>query len=353
MSLLNMTSAEALLNLRRAIADAACRHLLTKNPEMKTRFGENSHDHWFDHLFDRVTELAEAVAAAEPKIFSDHVNWARRAMSARLLNTDYLSDTLESLRAGIEVVVSDEALPTIIACFDAALALDEAEHATWDSALDPRLQHDSVALHYIQAVISGNVWLGMQIVLDAIEEGLSIRDLFVRVLIPAQSEMGRLWHLNEVSVAEEHLVTSTTQRLMAVLADRAPRKSDRGHTVVAASVAGNSHDMGIRTIAYLMEFEGWRTIFLGSDMPRAELPAAVEFYEADVVMLSVALSTQLRTLKRTVSDIRERCGPQVKIMLGGNGLNGVPDLWKLIGGDAYSKSINEALTIAEELVANK
>jgi len=102
-----------------------------------------------------------------------------------------------------------------------------------------------------------------------------------------------------------------------------------------------------------MEFEGWRTIFLGSDMPRAELPAAVEFYEADVVMLSVALSTQLRTLKRTVSDIRERCGPQVKIMLGGNGLNGVPDLWKLIGGDAYSKSINEALTIAEELVANK
>ena len=352
MSEINMACAEALLKNRKAIATVACQHLLTHNPHMAARFGEDSPDHWTDHLFDRVTELAESVAAGEPKIFSAHVQWAKKAMAARSLGEAHLTATLESLRISVETMTPKDLLGPVIDCIEKALALDETAAAqTWDSALDPRHQHDSVVLHYIQTVISGNVWLGMQIVLDAVEEGITLRDIFTRVLIPAQVEVGRLWHMNEVSVAEEHLVTSTTQRLMSVLAHQAPRKPDRGHTVIAASVAGNSHDLGIRTIAYLLEFEGWRTIFLGADMPRAELPAAIKFYDADVVMLSIALSTQLGTLKRTVSDIREVCGPQVKIMLGGYGLNGVPDLWRDIGGDGYAEGIEDALVLAAELAA--
>jgi methanogenic corrinoid protein MtbC1 len=318
MSLSNNECAESLIVNQKAIADAASLHLLQHKPEMTNWFGKNSQEHWIEHFLDRVMELSESVAAGEPQIFSNHISWAKQA---------------------------------VINCFDKALDLNgSVEQAVWDSALDPRNTCDSVALDYIQAVISGNIWLGMQIVLDAVDEGLSIKDVFLRVLLPAQTEVGRLWHLNEVSVAEEHLLTSTTQRLMSVLAHRALRKPDRGHTVIAASVAGNAHDMGIRTIAYLMEFEGWRTIFLGADMPRSELPAAIKFYSADVVLLSIALSTQLRTLKRTVNEIREICGSDVKIMLGGQGLNNVPNLWKEIGGDGYSKSIEDAIEIADELV---
>lgn len=348
----NALCAEALIENRKAITEAARQHLLEHTPQMATRFGEDSQDHWTEHFLDRVTELSESVAAGEPQIFSNHVSWAKQAMAARELDAAYLSGTLESLRFGIETIIPKDMAAPVIACFDAALTLNEAtDQMAWDSALDPRHTCDSVALHYIQAVISGNIWLGMQIVLDALEEGIDIQSIYLRVLLPAQIEVGRLWHLNKVSVAEEHLLTSTTQRLMSVLAHRAPRKPDRGHTVIAASVAGNAHDMGIRTIAYLMEFEGWRTIFLGSDMPRSELPAAIKFYDADVVLLSIALSTQLRTLKRTVKDVRDVCGPTVKIMLGGHGLNGVPDLWKDIGGDGYSKSIEEAIALADELVS--
>ncbi|MGY8963550.1 MAG: cobalamin B12-binding domain-containing protein [Rhodospirillales bacterium] len=351
MSLSNNECAESLIVNQKAIADAASLHLLQHKPEMTNWFGKNSQEHWIEHFLDRVMELSESVAAGEPQIFSNHISWAKQAIASRNLDNDYLSATLESLRAGIQTALSPETVNPVINCFDKALDLNgSVEQAVWDSALDPRNTCDSVALDYIQAVISGNIWLGMQIVLDAVDEGLSIKDVFLRVLLPAQTEVGRLWHLNEVSVAEEHLLTSTTQRLMSVLAHRALRKPDRGHTVIAASVAGNAHDMGIRTIAYLMEFEGWRTIFLGADMPRSELPAAIKFYSADVVLLSIALSTQLRTLKRTVNEIREICGSDVKIMLGGQGLNNVPNLWKEIGGDGYSKSIEDAIEIADELV---
>ncbi len=190
----------------------------------------------------------------------------------------------------------------------------------------------------------------MAIVLDAVDEGLSVPDAIFKVLLPAQREVGRLWHVNDISIAEEHMVTMTTQRLMAVLASRAQRAPDRGRTAVAAAVAGNIHEIGIRAIAYLLEFEGWRTIYLGADVPKSELPAAIECFDADIVLLSLALSSQLPALQRTIDEIRGRFGNEIRIMVGGNGLNEAPELWKELGADGYAPSADAALAVADELV---
>lgn len=348
----NLKCADALIGGQHDICRIASDHLLATHPAMAQRFGEDAIDHWRDHFMDRIAELSEAIAADEPQIFKSHVSWAQRAITSRSINVDYIGTTLASLKIGLENTLPAD-LQKIAFAFlsNATDSIVETDQTLWESALDSRQPHDRLALHYIQMVIAGNVRAGMQVVLDALEEGFTPQDLYLRVLLPAQSEVGRLWHLNEVSVAEEHLVTSTTQRVMAILADRTPHKADRGYTAVATAVAGNAHDIGIRTIAYLMEFEGWRTIFLGSDLPRSDLPSAVQYYEADVVLLSTALGTQLRTLKRTIREIREVCPAKTKIMVGGNGLNEVPDLWQKIGADGYTTDALEALTMADELVA--
>ena len=182
------------------------------------------------------------------------------------------------------------------------------------------------------------------------DDGLTVRNAILKVLLPAQREVGTLWHLNEISVAEEHMVTMTTQRLMAVLADRVDRDPDSGRTVIAAAVAGNIHDIGIRAIAYLIEIAGWRTIYLGPDVPKSDIPAAVECFDADLIMLSLALSSQIPALQRAIDAIRKRNGSSVKIMIGGNGLAGAPDLWKDLGADGYAPTADAALAMANELV---
>ena len=155
MSQSNTLCAEALVEHRKAITEAARQHLCEHTPQMVTRFGENSQDHWTDHFLDRITELSESVSAGEPQIFCNHVSWAKQAMAARNIDAAYLSGTLESLRFGIETVISGDMAATVIACFDKAITLHDAEdQAAWESALDPRHTCDSVALHYIQAVIS-------------------------------------------------------------------------------------------------------------------------------------------------------------------------------------------------------
>lgn len=333
------------------IAAAATAALLEKDPGIRSRFGDDATAIWTEHLRQRALELSTALAAGQTHLFVSRVNWSRTAMVARNVEPGDLAASLDCLRTAIQPYLRGDGLRLAMDSIDAALtAVGQAAEDIERCTLDAGLMTERVALRYIQAVIAGNAIPGMSIVLDAVDDGLSEQDAILKVLLPAQREVGRLWHVNEISVAEEHMVTMTTQRLMAVLASRGPRVPDRGRTAVAAAVAGNIHEIGIRAIAYLLEFEGWRTIYLGPDVPRSDIPAAIECFEADIVLLSLALSAQLPTLQRTIEEIRTRLGKGVRIMVGGNGLNGAPELWKDLGADGYAETAEAALRVADELV---
>lgn len=333
------------------IATAACERLLRDWPEIGERFGDDAEHVWKRHLNQRVLELSAAVEAGQPGLFGSRLNWSRNAMAVRNLKSEDLDASLNSLRDGIEAVLSGSAQQAAVACIDSARAgIASNGSALSQSYLDPALPEERLAQQYIQTVIAGNVLQGLDTVLDALSDGLNVRNAFLKVLLPAQREVGRLWHQNEVSVAEEHLVTSTTLRLMAVLASRANRAKDRGQTAIAAAVAGNAHEVGIRAITYLMELDGWRAIYLGQDMPKTDLPAMIEAYDADLVLLSLALSSQLPSLQKSIVEIRRRCGDAVKIMIGGNGLRGAPELWKDVDADGYAPDAEKALDLAAELL---
>jgi len=333
------------------IAAAAAAHLLANNPQMRERFGGGALHVWTEHLNQRLLELCAAMTSGRKRLFVSRVTWSRAAMIAREVEPGDLQASLASLRAGVQPYLTGATQQAAVECIDAAIAtLRQEAYVPESCALDPGLMPERIALRYIQAVIAGNAIPGMAIVLDAVDDGLSVQEAIFKVLLPAQREVGRLWHVNKISIAEEHMVTMTTQRLMAVLASRAQRAPDRGRTAIAAAVSGNIHDIGIRAIAYLLEFEGWRTIYLGGDVPRTEVPAAIECFEADIVLLSLALSSQVPALQRTIGEIRARCGDRVKIMVGGNGLNGFGELWKSLGADGYAATADAALVVADELV---
>jgi methanogenic corrinoid protein MtbC1 len=339
------------------IAHNACSHLLSHHADIGKRFGEDAQQLWTDHLTSRTMELSAALAMGDPDMFASRLTWSRTAMRARNITPEDLYSSLDSLRAGILGSLEGPNLRAALDCIDRAQKAlqdkrEKPDVTTIPSQLDAGLEHDKLALSYVQTVVAGNVLHGTQLILDAVGQGMLIRDAYLRVLLPAQQEVGRLWHLNEISIAEEHLVSYTTQRVMALLSTRVPHKPDNGYTVVAGSVAGNAHDIGIRAITYLMEFEGWRTIYLGSDIPRQELPAILHSYEADLLMLSVALTTQLTSTRRAIEEIRANPdSAAVKILIGGNGLRDQPDSWRELGANGYAPGALEALEKALELVS--
>ena len=170
--------------------------------------------------------------------------------------------------------------------------------------------------------------------------------------MPAQREIGRLWHIGDVTVAEEHMVTSTTQRAMSVLAQHSTRKAPNGKTMIAASVATNAHDIGIRAIADLYQMAGWRVIYLGSDVPIEDLPPMISYFEADLLILSATLDVQIPQVFATIKNIRKRCEKQIKIMVGGYAFDQAPEMAKTVGADAYTTSVIAAVETGITLTAS-
>ena len=352
---MNATSmaAEAITQNCHAIASRACDDLLNSHSDIAARFGNEAEEVWCDHLQQRLMELAAALTAGEFSMFSARLAWSRAAMQARGLTSTDLDHSLDALRAAVSSSLTGEAGGIALDYINkAAAAIDKGMTSHLDPFLDPGVPLDKLALQYVQAVVAGNVVNGMQVVIDAVRDdgnGVSVRDAILRVLMPAQREVGRLWHLNELSVSEEHLVSYTTLRLMGTLTNMAPRRPDNGLTAVAGAVAGNIHDIGIRAIAYLMEIEGWRVIYLGSDIPQEELPNTLDSFDADIMLLSVALSSQLDATARSISRIRANCTRPVKVLVGGNGLAEREGLWKEIGADGYATDADSALSEAMAL----
>ena len=347
----NPALAEKLNDLAQDLSVAVAKALCASNEERQSRYGDDAEDMWRGHIYERIMELSSAILLGQPNIFSTRVKWSKAAMLVRGGHVDDIDAALDFLSKAIHDNMDKDDV-NIIAEYLAGnqKASEGVDDSLLASKLDPALALDRLTLQYLQSAMSGNSLQAMETVLDAVESGTTGQQIITKVLLPAQYEIGRLWHINEASVAEEHIVSNTTRRLMAVLADRTHRKPDCGKTVVSAAILGNAHDMGIRAITYFFEFEGWRTIYLGADTPRQEIVSSISVYDADLVLLSAGLTTQLTTLQKTISGIRA-IHNDLPILVGGNAFLQNPDLWKEIGADGSAADIPHTLELADQLTS--
>jgi methanogenic corrinoid protein MtbC1 len=188
------------------------------------------------------------------------------------------------------------------------------------------------------------------LVLDELGRNLTPSDAYVRVLLPAEKEVGQLWHVGDVSIAEERLVSETTRSLMALIAARHAPREPSGRSLIAAAVATNAHDIGLRAAADLFRLAGWRCLYLGANIPAEEIARAAEIFDVDLVVLNATLTTQLSSLGEAIRTIRT-LAPKRKILAGGSALDGVPDLAQQLGADAYAPTVSSAVGLGEALAA--
>jgi methanogenic corrinoid protein MtbC1 len=234
-------------------------------------------------------------------------------------------------------------------CFAAATAALESPAATPPTQVSADTPEGRLAAGFLAAILEGDRRAACALVLSAVRQGtLTAPDAYTHVLSPALREMGRMWHLGEVNVAEEHFATATALTLMSqvlTLWDHAPAN---GRTVVSASVEGNTHEIGARMVADFFEAAGWRAITLGASVPAADLACAAADYRADIVALSVMLSSQLPAFRETCRLVR-RDAPRARILAGGAGLHDIPGLALENGAHAFARSPAEAVDIAATL----
>ncbi len=159
----------------------------------------------------------------------------------------------------------------------------------------------------------------------------------MEIVQAALQEVGRRWERNEVSVAQEHLATAITQRVLAQASLRASYLPANGRRALLACVQGNRHSVGLRIVADTLEIGGWEACFLGADVPNADLLAFASMRRPHLIALSLSLPEQLAPTRDAIRDLRDTLGDDCPpIWVGGLVTLRSDQLWRKLGADGWA-----------------
>jgi MerR family transcriptional regulator, light-induced transcriptional regulator len=144
--------------------------------------------------------------------------------------------------------------------------------------------------------------------------GLSPRDAVHFVLSPALVQAGSRWHAGEFSAAQEHLLTASVERLVMTTLHTF-QKAARGPGMVFGTLAGERHAIGSLLAAFLAASQGIRCIYLGPELPPAELAQAAVRSGAAAIVLSLATANS--SLGRQLRQLCRELPQEIEVWLGG------------------------------------
>jgi methanogenic corrinoid protein MtbC1 len=125
---------------------------------------------------------------------------------------------------------------------------------------------------------------------------LPLEQALTRVLQPVLQLVGEGWKTGELSVAQEHLVSSAVRaRLERLLSDVRGRV---GGAAVLACAPGERHELGLLMLGTLLRSDGWQVAYLGADAPLEEALELAETLDAELLCLSVTMREHAGKLKR-------------------------------------------------------
>jgi MerR family transcriptional regulator, light-induced transcriptional regulator len=303
-------------------------------------------------LVYHLSYLAGALSAERSSLFADYVAWARVLLASLGLPDGCLTDSLTALRDVLAVRVPEPMRGLVCDYVEAGLARLPGAPTVLPTFLPDELPYADLARCYLEALLQGDRHTASRLIFEAAAAGVSIRGLYLRVFQTCQYEIGRLWQLNRISVAQEHFCTAATQLIMSQLYPYIFAGEKNGRCLVATCVSGELHEIGIRMVADLFEMDGWDTVYLGANMPGRSIVSTLEERRADVLGISATITTRVGAVADLIAAVRATpTGQRVRILIGGRLFNAAPDLWRSLGADGYAGNAEEALVVAGRWLA--
>jgi corrinoid protein of di/trimethylamine methyltransferase len=198
-----------------------------------------------------------------------------------------------------------------------------------------------------EALQKGRAKEVMEIVQQAIDEGMDAQSILEQALMPGMNIIGVKFKNNEVFVPEV-LIAARAMNMGAALLK--PLLIEEGvepkGRAVLGTVKGDLHDIGKNLLRMMMEGKGIEVIDVGTDVSAEKFLDAVKENNAKIVGCSALLTTTMTQMEKVVKAFEDAgMRSDVTIMVGG-----APVTQKYcdsIGADLYS---DDAATAAETAV---
>ncbi|WP_195543259.1 corrinoid protein [Massiliimalia timonensis] len=195
----------------------------------------------------------------------------------------------------------------------------------------------------------GKAKIVKELVQQAIDQGISVKQILEEGLLSGMSIIGEKFKNNEVFVPEV-LVAARAMNMGAALLK--PLLADAGvenaGKVCIGTVQGDLHDIGKNLVKMMMEGKGLEVIDLGTDVAPETYVKAAQEQGCQIICCSALLTTTMPYMGEVVKKAEEAgIRDKVKIMIGGAPVTQA--FCDQIGADVYTPDASSAADAAIEI----
>jgi corrinoid protein of di/trimethylamine methyltransferase len=195
----------------------------------------------------------------------------------------------------------------------------------------------------------GKAKIVKELVQQAIDEGVSVRDILEHGLLDGMNVIGEKFKNNEVYVPEV-LVAARAMNMGSALLK--PLIAEAGIKAVGkvciGTVRGDLHDIGKNLVKMMLEGKGLEVIDLGTDVTAEKFVETAQEQGCQVICCSALLTTTMGVMEEVVKAV-DAAGlrDKVKIMVGGAPVTDA--FCRQIDADVYTPDAASAADAAVEL----
>lgn len=147
---------------------------------------------------------------------------------------------------------------------------------------------------------------------------LGVSAFLERVAAPFLRRIGDEWHAGRLTPAQEHLASSLLHDII-VEQMRSFSQGNGAPRLLVATPAGERHAIGAALVGASAAVGGWNVIYLGADLPAAEIAAAAIAADVRMVALSIIYVDDRERVLGEVRALRVRLPATVALIAGGSG----------------------------------
>lgn len=139
----------------------------------------------------------------------------------------------------------------------------------------------------------------------------------LKVIYPFLRKIGVLWLSNQINPAQEHFMSNLIRQKLIVAIDAIDYTIDESLPTCLFFLPENElHEIGLLFFHYLVKKKGYKTYYLGQNVPFVDLKKSVEKVNADILISSVAYVGSEKQLTDFLAIMDETFGDK-RILLSG------------------------------------
>lgn len=341
----------------RGLAKAILQELHERQPELCTVGLPSTFADPLEDVEVRLLQLAATIGVDCPALYGHMLAWYKIAFHHRNVPAAYLPATLDAM---VNALLRE--LPAKAAALveehvrEARVGLEDAP-VDLPSHLSRSAPHGELAMRFLLANLEGRGEDAIAALRHALANGVPVAAIHDHVLLPAQREVGRMWLMAEIPIADEHYGSGVVDRALWFLQDHVPRPPADAPRIVTMGVGGNLHDFGLRLVAQRLQLFGFAVHHLGANMPASDVEWALQDRPVDLIALSATMAMHLHVLTDLVATLRRVTlrlyGRETPILVGGEPFRLVPDLFLRVGADASAEDAGAAVAAAQRLIGRR